>query len=75
MEHDITVFLDDWGRGDHSALDRLAPLVYPQLRGRWRGNRCNHFVAKPSGQLPAHQISVALDSHTEPTSTNPATPT
>ncbi len=32
MEQGITVFLDDWGRGDHSALDRLAPLVYPQLR-------------------------------------------
>jgi RNA polymerase sigma factor (TIGR02999 family) len=32
MDLDITTLLDDWGRGDHTALDRLAPLVYPQLR-------------------------------------------
>jgi RNA polymerase sigma factor (TIGR02999 family) len=28
---DITVLLDQWGKGDSSALHRLAPLVYPQL--------------------------------------------
>jgi len=28
---EITVILDAWGRGDRSALDRLAPLVYPDL--------------------------------------------
>ena len=33
MDDDITTLLDDWGRGDRTALDRLAPLVYPQLRG------------------------------------------
>ena len=32
MAHDITILLEEWGRGDKSALDRLAPLVYPQLR-------------------------------------------
>ena len=32
MDNDITTLLDDWGRGDRTALDRLAPLVYPQLR-------------------------------------------
>lgn len=32
MEHDITLVLEDWARGDKSALERLAPLVYPQLR-------------------------------------------
>jgi RNA polymerase sigma factor (TIGR02999 family) len=35
--------LDEWGRGDRSALDRLAPLVYPHLRSlasaQLRGNR------------------------------------
>jgi RNA polymerase sigma factor (TIGR02999 family) len=32
MNHEITMYLEDWSRGDASALDRLAPLVYPQLR-------------------------------------------
>ncbi len=32
MDHEITMYLEDWSRGDASALDRLAPLVYPQLR-------------------------------------------
>jgi RNA polymerase sigma factor (TIGR02999 family) len=31
-DEDLTVILDAWARGDASALDRLAPLVYPQLR-------------------------------------------
>jgi RNA polymerase sigma factor (TIGR02999 family) len=29
---DITGLLDDWGRGDPHALDRLVPLVYGELR-------------------------------------------
>ena len=29
---DITALLDDWGRGDSRALDRLVPLVYAELR-------------------------------------------
>jgi RNA polymerase sigma factor (TIGR02999 family) len=29
---DITGLLDDWGRGDPHALDRLLPLVYAELR-------------------------------------------
>ncbi len=32
MPGDITTLLDRWGAGDRSALDELAPLVYPQLR-------------------------------------------
>jgi RNA polymerase sigma factor (TIGR02999 family) len=32
MNEPITVLLDEWGRGDRTALDRLLPLVYPQLR-------------------------------------------
>lgn len=30
---DVTELLNDWSRGDASALDRLAPLVYPNLQG------------------------------------------
>ena len=29
---DITMLLDDWGRGNHHALDELLPLVYAELR-------------------------------------------
>lgn len=28
----VTKLLDDWAQGDQSALDRLTPLIYPQLR-------------------------------------------
>ncbi|MCX6592945.1 MAG: ECF-type sigma factor [Acidobacteria bacterium] len=28
---DLTLLLEDWARGDESALDRLTPLIYPQL--------------------------------------------
>ena len=31
-EHDITTLLDDWGRCDRTAIERLAPLVLPHLR-------------------------------------------
>lgn len=33
---DITRLLKAWGRGDQSALDRLMPLVYAQLRAQAR---------------------------------------
>lgn len=29
---DVTELLNDWGRGDAAALDRLLPLVYPELQ-------------------------------------------
>jgi RNA polymerase sigma factor (TIGR02999 family) len=29
---DITALLDEWGRGNHRALDQLLPLVYSELR-------------------------------------------
>src|SRR5258708_23990255 len=32
MNKEITTILSEWGQGDITALDRLAPLVYPQLR-------------------------------------------
>ncbi|MBZ2186384.1 MAG: RNA polymerase subunit sigma-70 [Bryobacter sp.] len=37
MDADITQVLEDWAGGDRAALDRLAPLVYPQLRDLARG--------------------------------------
>ncbi len=30
--HDVTSILNEWSRGDQTALDRLVPLVYGQLR-------------------------------------------
>lgn len=35
---DLTLILDDWARGDQSALDRLMPLVYPQLHALARSH-------------------------------------
>ncbi len=32
MDKEITTILAQWGQGDRTALDRLVPLVYPQLR-------------------------------------------
>ena len=29
---DVTALLDDWRRGNRSALDRLLPLIYGELR-------------------------------------------
>jgi len=35
---DLTQILEDWARGDRSALDRLTPLVYPQLHSLARSH-------------------------------------
>jgi RNA polymerase sigma factor (TIGR02999 family) len=32
LNNEITTLLTEWSQGDVTALDRLAPLVYPQLR-------------------------------------------
>lgn len=46
MDQSLTGMLDDWARGDRTALARLAPIVYPQLRqlaGAYlRGERSGH---------------------------------
>lgn len=34
--HEITVLLRAWGRGDRTALDRLTPLIYGELRRQAR---------------------------------------
>jgi RNA polymerase sigma factor (TIGR02999 family) len=64
---DLTVLLGEWARGDRAALDRLTPLVYPELHALARaqlrrGSRCvtvqttavvSHlFVKLLSGQPP-----------------------
>ena len=32
LNQEITTVLTDWSRGDQAALERLVPLVYPELR-------------------------------------------
>ena len=46
MQGDITIALSDWAAGDASALDRLAPVVYPHLR-----NLAGAFLAR---ERPGH---------------------
>lgn len=45
---DLTGWLQDWSGGDRSALDRLTPLVYGELRRiaarHLRGERANHTL-------------------------------
>lgn len=45
---EITALLVDWRSGNRSALDRLIPLVYDELRrlasGYMRGERSNHLL-------------------------------
>ena len=45
---DVTALLDDWGRGDREALDRLLPLVYAELRRiaarQLRAERAGHTL-------------------------------
>lgn len=45
---EVSALLRDWSNGDSSALERLAPLVYDQLRqvarAHLRGERANHTL-------------------------------
>jgi RNA polymerase sigma factor (TIGR02999 family) len=47
---EITVLLRAWGQGDPAAFDRLAPLVYQELRGMARGYMKNE---RPGATLQA----------------------
>src|SRR5215468_829387 len=44
--HQITEWLTDWSKGDHSALEKLTPLVYRELhrlaQAYMRGERAGH---------------------------------
>lgn len=46
--HEVTQLLLDWGGGDSSALDRLIPMVYSELRHMarryMRGERAGHLL-------------------------------
>lgn len=44
-ESNLTELLDDWVRGDKTALDRLTPLVYPQLRSLAKAQLRNHRLS------------------------------
>jgi RNA polymerase sigma factor (TIGR02999 family) len=46
--HDVTRWLQAWSRGDESALQKLVPLVYEELRRRAR-----HFVIR---ERPGHSL-------------------
>ena len=46
--HDVTRWLRAWSRGDESALRKLVPLVYEELRGRAR-----RFVGR---ERPGHSL-------------------
>jgi len=42
--HEVTLLLREWCRGDHSALDKLMPLVYDELR-----RLAHHYMARERG--------------------------
>jgi RNA polymerase sigma factor (TIGR02999 family) len=46
--NDVTELLQEWSRGDRAALDRVVPLVYPELRKiaarQLREDRAEHSV-------------------------------
>ena len=48
---EVTQLLKDWSQGDHAALEKLAPLVYDNLR------RLAHHYMK--GQRPDHTLQTA----------------
>jgi RNA polymerase sigma factor (TIGR02999 family) len=46
--HEVTQFLVDWGNGDQSALNKLIPLVYDELR-----RMAHHYMAREN---PDHTL-------------------
>jgi RNA polymerase sigma factor (TIGR02999 family) len=59
--HDVTTLLGDWNRGDRSALDRLVPLVYAELRRaaarHLRAERAEHTL-QPTALV--HEVYLRL---------------
>jgi RNA polymerase sigma factor (TIGR02999 family) len=57
----VTALLGDWSRGDRSALDRLLPLVYGELRGvaarQLRKERADHTL-QPTALV--HEVFIRL---------------
>jgi RNA polymerase sigma factor (TIGR02999 family) len=58
---DVTALLGDWSRGDRSALDRLLPLVYAELRRvaarQLRDERADHTL-QPTALV--HEVYMRL---------------
>jgi RNA polymerase sigma factor (TIGR02999 family) len=72
-DRDVTLLLRQWQSGDHSALERLAPLVYDELRrvarARLRGERPNHTL---QATALVHEAFVRLMGSGHPTPQNRA---
>ena len=61
MTGEVTQLLRDWGAGDQSALDRLMPLVYDELRRLARGymrNERNQPSLQPTALV--HEAYIRL---------------
>jgi RNA polymerase sigma factor (TIGR02999 family) len=58
---DVTALLGDWSRGDRTALDRLLPLIYADLRGiatrQLRKERVSHTL-QPTALV--HEVYLRL---------------
>lgn len=61
MAHEITMLLQEWKEGDESAVDRLFPLVYDELRRQARNylnkERVNHTL-QPTALV--HEVYLRL---------------
>ena len=61
LRPDVTALLGDWSRGDRSALDRLLPLVYAELRRvaarQLRDERADHTL-QPTALV--HEVYMRL---------------
>lgn len=68
MSHDITLLLKEWKSGDETAIDRLFPLVYGELRQQARNflrlERGNHTLQPTALVHEAYLRIIKLD-HTE----------
>jgi RNA polymerase sigma-70 factor, ECF subfamily len=61
MDHEITLFLQEWKNGDETAVNRLFPLVYDELRRRARNylhqERVGHIL-QPTALV--HEVYLRL---------------
>jgi RNA polymerase sigma-70 factor (ECF subfamily) len=61
MAHEITLFLQEWKNGDETAVERLFPLVYDELKRRARNylnqERSNHTL-QPTALV--HEVYLRL---------------
>lgn len=64
----MTALLDDWGRGDRRALDRLLPLVYGELRRiaarQLRRERAGHTL-QPTALVHEAYLRLVEQRHVE----------